>query len=242
MKRYFLLLLAVCGFSFGMYAQSIAPKVKFVRYNESSKTTEDVEVEESKSETGDAPLEITCIANVNDGGGKYNYMCEWKIYRSDKGEESTFLVRTDEEFTYTLTESGGYGIKLYTTFVDDSKNDTVEIVSDEIKVVVSESKLICPDGFSPNDDQINDVYTVEYESLVKVSGVIVNRWGKKMHTFTLENLADGWDGKQGGEPVKDGVYFLNLDAVGSDGLHYRIKKAINVLKGTKEVESSGADG
>ena len=64
MKRYFLLLLAVCGFSFGMYAQSIAPKVKFVRYNESSKTTEDVEVEESKSETGDAPLEITCIANV----------------------------------------------------------------------------------------------------------------------------------------------------------------------------------
>ena len=83
---------------------------------------------------------------------------------------------------------------------------------------------------------------MEYESLVKVSGVIVNRWGKKMHTFTLENLADGWDGKQGGEPVKDGVYFLNLDAVGSDGLHYRIKKAINVLKGTKEVESTGADG
>ncbi|MBQ2585722.1 MAG: hypothetical protein II570_02225, partial [Bacteroidaceae bacterium] len=136
MKRYFLLLLAVCGFSFGMYAQSIAPKVKFVRYNESSKTTEDVEVEESKSETGDAPLEITCIANVNDGGGKYSYMCEWKIFRSDKGEESTFLVRTDEEFTYTLTESGGYGIKLYVTFVDE-KGDTVELHTEQpISVVV----------------------------------------------------------------------------------------------------------
>lgn len=241
MKRYFLLLLAVCGFSFGMYAQSIAPKVKFVRYNESSKTTEDVMVEEGKSEIGDAPLEITCIANVNDGGGKYNYMCEWKIYRSDKGEESTFLVRTDEEFTYTLTESGGYGIKLYVTFVDE-KGDTVELHTEQpISVVVSESKLICPDGVSPNDDNLNDKLIIEYKSLVKASGVIVNRWGKKLHTFTLENLKDGWDAKQNGKPVKDGAYFLYLDAVGSDGLHYKIRKTISVLSGYNQTaDDNGA--
>lgn len=241
MKRYVLLLLALCGFSFGIYAQSIAPRVKFVRYNESSKMTEDVEVEEGKSEIGDAPLEITCIANVDDDGGKYNYLCEWKIYRSDKGEESTFLVRTDEEFTYTLTESGGYGIKLYVTFVDE-RGDSIELKTEQaISVVVSESKLTCPDGVSPNDDNLNDVLIIEYKSLVKASGVIVNRWGKKMHTFTLENLKDGWDAKQNGKPVKDGAYFLHLDAVGSDGLHYKIRKTINVLSGyNQSADSNGA--
>ena len=238
MKRYSLLILAALGCFVQLIAQSTAPTVSFY----SQKDEANVELNAGDESITQAPVDITCTANIDDNGGQYRYVCEWRIYRSDEGEDSPVLTRFDEEVTYTLTQAGGYGIKLYTTFVDDSKNDTVEIVSDEIKVVVSESKLICPDGFSPNDDQINDVYTVEYESLVKVSGVIVNRWGKKMHTFTLENLADGWDGKQGGEPVKDGVYFLNLDAVGSDGLHYRIKKAINVLKGTKEVESSGADG
>ncbi len=220
MKRYSLLILAALGCFVQLIAQSTAPTVSFYSQKEQS----NVELNAGDESITQAPVDITCIANIDDNGGQYRYVCEWRIYRSDEGEDSPVLTRFDEEVTYTLTQAGGYGIKLYTTFVDDSKNDTVEIVSDEIKVVV------------------NDVYTVEYESLVKVSGVIVNRWGKKMHTFTLENLADGWDGKQGGEPVKDGVYFLNLDAVGSDGLHYRIKKAINVLKGTKEVESSGADG
>ena len=233
MKRYSLLIFAALGGFVQLIAQSTAPTVSFYSQKEQS----NIELNAGDESITQAPVDITCIANIDDNGGQYRYVCEWRIYRSDEGEDSPVLTRFDEEVTYTLTQAGGYGIKLYTTFVDDSKNDTVEIVSDEIKVVVSESKLICPDGFSPNDDQINDVYTVEYESLVKVSGVIVNRWGKKMHTFTLENLADGWDGKQGGEPVKDGVYFVNVVAKGADGVEYKIRKDVNVL--TRYTENEG---
>jgi len=238
MKRYFFSLLAIfCMFVQAM-AQSAAPTVSF--YSKTEKT--DVVLNPGEEHTTQAPVDLTCAANIDDNGGQYRYKCEWRIYRSDEGEDAPELTRFDDDITYTLTKSGGYGIKLFTTFVNEANNDTVEVVSEQIKVVVSESKLICPDGFSPNDDDINDVYKVEYESLVKVNGVIFNRWGKKMHTFTLENLEQGWNGKQNGEPVKDGVYFLNLDAIGSDGLHYKIKKAINVLKGRKESESSTGGG
>ena len=55
----------------------------------------------------------------------------------------------------------------------------------------------------------------------------------------MSNINEGWDGRQGGDFVKDGVYFININAVGSDGVKYEIKKAINVLKGFKETDGIG---
>ena len=132
-----------------------------------------------------------------------------------------------------MTESGGYGIKFIPTFINTEKNDTVEL-SFEFSIVISESKLICPDGLSPNGDGINDKLNIQYQSLVKLEGYILNRWGQKLHTFNIGNIGDGWDGMVNGKPVKDGAYLIYLDTIGSDGLHYKIKKTINVLKGFRE--------
>ena len=76
-----------------------------------------------------------------------------------------------------------------------------------------------------------------YQSIVQMSGVIVNRWGQKVYSFDLSNVDKGWDGRQNGKYVKDGVYFLHLKATGSDGTKYDIKKAINVLKGWKDYDN-----
>jgi len=224
-----------------VFGQSASPTISFST-TEDDGTSTDVEMSPGESQTTPAPLSITCAANVSpmsEDGRVYSYVCEWRIYDSDEGDTSPLLTRFDDDLTYTLTASGGYGVRLYITFVSN-QTDTVEYECDPFSIVISESKLTCPDGFSPNGDGINDVLHIEFESIVKASGVIFNRWGKKLHTFTLSNLKDGWDGMVGGKPVKDGVYFLNLDATGSDGLHYKIKKAINVLKGFRETEESSA--
>ena len=112
-------------------------------------------------------------------------------------------------------------------------------------IVISESELKCPNAFSPNDDGKNDVLRISCKSIVKLSASIFNRWGKKMASKELSNLTDGymengtfyinlWDGRYGGKYVNDGVYFLNLYAKGSDGVEYKEKKAINVIKGFNE--------
>ena len=229
----YLTLIALLALPLAAKAQTAEPVITF--YSSTEETT--VEMSPAESQTTQAPAEITCTANVDDGGGQYSYICEWRIYNSDEGETSPILTRFDENITYTLTQSGGYGVKLYITFVD-AQNDTIEYESEAFSIVISESKLTCPDGFSPNGDGINDVYNIDFQSIVKVDGVIFNRWGKVLHKWTVENLAQGWDGMVGGKPVKDGVYFINLDAYGSDGLHYKIKKAINVLKGFRETDST----
>ncbi len=229
----FFLFMFVRFFSLPIFAQTAAPTVTFYSVDEGT----DMTLSPGDSQTAQAPLDITCTANIDDAGGKYSYICEWRIYNSDQGEDAPLLTRFDEDIHYTLTVSGGYGVKLYVTFVD-ARNDTTEYESDQIQIVISESKLTCPDGFSPNDDGINDVLHIDYQSIVKLSGAVFNRWGKKLHSFTLQNVDEGWDGKVGGSYVKDGAYLIHIDAVGSDGLHYRIKKVINVLKGYNEVDGS----
>jgi hypothetical protein len=42
--------------------------------------------------------------------------------------------------------------------------------------------------------------------------------------------------------VSDGVYLLYLDAQGSDGIKYKIKKAISVLKQFRENKDTGDSG
>lgn len=219
----------LCGLGSQAEAQTAEPKLSYYSVDDAS----DVELNPGESGSAQAPLEFSGQANINDNGGRYRHISEWRVYRSDKGEDEPLLTRFDDDITYRLTASGGYGIKLYVTFISENQ-DTVQYESDPMTIVISESKLTCPDGFSPNGDGINDVYHITYQSIVKLSGIVFNRWGQKLHTFTLDNLAEGWDGMQNGKPVRDGVYFVNIDAVGSDGLHYKIKKAINVLKGFKE--------
>ena len=220
---------------FTTYAQTAAPTVSFYHPTEKA----DVKMSPGDSQTSPAPLDITCLANVDLQGTAYtDYTCEWRIYNSDEGEQSTFLTRFDEDISYTLTKSGGYGIKLYITFRDAS-NDEVEYVSEAFKIVISESKLSCPDGFSPNNDSYNERYIIEHESIVELEGAIFNRWGKKLYTITLQNVDEGWDGKVGGKTVPDGIYLLNLEARGSEGVRYKVKKVINVLTGFTATDGNG---
>ncbi len=217
-------------------AQEAAPVVQFYSIDESA----DVEVTPGESQTAQAPLDITLLSNVSNPNN-YNYLCEWVIWKSNESEQTPLVTRFEENTSYTLTKSGGYNIKLYVTFTLD--NDTIEYESDPISVVISESKLTCPDGFSPNGDGINDFYRITAQSIVKLRATFFNRWGQVVHSVNLDNAEHAedepnklilWDGRNNGKYVKDGVYFLNLYGLGSDGLEYKFKKAINILKGFTE--------
>lgn len=200
-----------------------------------------------ESQTAQAPLAVHLEANISNPE-QYNYICEWRIWSTkDGGSETTPLVTRFEENTdYVLTKSGGYGIKLYVTFTQGT--DTIEYESEQLSIVISESKLTCPDGFSPNNDSINDYYKITAQSIVKLDAQFFNRWGQEVHHATLAtawhpqdepNKLVLWDGKHKGEVVQDGVYFIHLDALGSDDVKYKIKKSISVLTGFLENEDTG---
>lgn len=110
-----------------------------------------------------------------------------------------------------------------------ASNDSV--ASDS--TVVLTSTLVMPNAFSPNNDQINDVYTVKsYQNIVEFHAYIFNRWGQKLYEWT--DIDAGWDGKYHGNDVKQGTYFVLVKAKGADGQTYNIRKDVNLLRGYTE--------
>lgn len=215
----------LCGFSFDGNAKGIEvnPIAKQLTENGKVITRPDNIILPGGQFTGAAPMEVEFTSNVKSSATNLRY--EWKV--SDKLDFSSLILsRFDQDMNYTFTTSGRCYIKLYIT--DSSTNETYE--SDIFTIVISESELKVPNAFSPNGDGVNDIFVVKHKSLVKFNAVVFNRWGQELYRW--DNPDNGWDGTAHGKEVKDGVYFIVIEAVGSDGIKYNHKGDINILRGT----------
>lgn len=231
-----LFLLLILGFAIRAYADevpTIDPQATFI-------TPEGEEI--STSYSGSAPLTVRFNANVANVG-VYTAHYEWRFTK--EGASSPYLIRYDEDTEYTFTEAGTTTIVLYATFVNGT--DTVAYTEDywagsqPISVSISESRLEFPNAFSPNGDGINDVYKAKdgYQSIVEFHAYIFNRWGQKLYEW--DDPAGGWDGKHNSKDVKQGVYFVLVNAKGADGRKYTIRKDVNLLRGYTETSGSTGD-
>lgn len=184
---------------------------------------------------GSAPMKVLFKANVDAPEG-YTYFCEWSS--SAGGNSTPALFRTEEEWEFTFDQSGAYYYSLLVTFTDKDGN-TIDETAGDFVIRISESELKVPNAFSPNGDGINDVFKVTYKSLVKFNAYVFNRWGQELYHWGLNKIDEGWDGTAHGKPVKDGVYFIVVEAEGSDGIKYKHKGDINILKGYSGTGTTG---
>ena len=186
-----------------------------------------VETETRSDFGGQAPLSVSFRANPTDMEG-LNPTYEWHF--RIEGESKDMMVRYEENTDYTFTKAGKTYITLYANLGNEERD------SSRICVTISESKLLIPNAFSPNEDGHNDIYKAkEYQSIEEFHAYIYNRWGQKLYDWT--NPAEGWDGTHNGKPVKEGVYFVVVKARGADGIIYNIRKDVNLLRGFTQSEN-----
>ena len=192
-----------------MISQNISPCAEI--------TTETGDVQ-STSYEGSAPLRVRFLSGSDNHDGYF----EWRFYKNEVIEGQHYLLRHEENTEFTFTEAGVHLVCLYVSFPDGE-----EMISDPISITVKSSKLEFPNAFSPNGDQHNDVYKAKdgYQSIVDFKATIYNRWA---------DPSKGWDGTFNGKDVKDGVYYVHVQAKGADGVKYNIKKDVNLLRGFTE--------
>ena len=172
------------------------------------------------------------------------YATEGVVYRvwemaTDPEFENIILQYNQDEVDYTFDEWGTY----YMRYVVDNAEGTCRKYGEDVvtgeqyyTIMVSESQLECPNVFSPGSTKdVNDVWKVSYKSLVEFHCWIFNRWGTLVCEFT--DPSEGWDGKYNGKLVDTGVYYYVVTAVGSDGVKYKRRGDITILRYKK-----GADG
>lgn len=197
-------------------------------------TTATGETQEVTEYSGSAPLQVHFAPNVENPEG-YEAYYEWRFYKEGTSVEEPYLVRHEEETDFTFNEAGGHCIALIAYFMNG--NDTIVKYDADywadatpIRISISTSKLEFPNAFSPNGDGMNDVYRAktDYQSIVEFKAVIYNRWGRKLYEWN--DPAGGWDGTYKGNPVKQGVYYVQVTAKGADGRRFNIKKDVNLLR------------
>ena len=249
MKRYFLFIACCLLIGYSTKAQT-APNW-YPKTDEAVAIYTNHEGEEEEIEIGgtyDAPLTITFMANPTDTAG-YTVLYEWEIMQIKDGEEKLLAKRNEENTTYSFTEGGtdvSYRIVLYFTYTHRDSGITGEGEAEPITFSLRGSSLHLYNAFSPNGDGTNDVYRVKTQSLLSFRMKIFNRWGQEIvsgdqNTLTAEH-EDGytyyvcWDGTYHGRLVEDGVYFILVEAEGSDGIKYVRRGDINILTRLRKEE------
>lgn len=221
----FMLQLPLCA-----SAQKVDPQAYYI-------DEEGNEVEtNTRVDKGDAPLDVTFRSNPSDMDG-FSPSYEWHFRKMDENSQYTELfVRYEEDTQFTFTESGTYFV-VQKTYLGEEFHDSTSIA-----VVIPASKLEFPNAFSPNGDGRNEIFHAKegYKGIVSFHATIINRWGQKL--FEWDDPAKGWDGTFKGSPVRDGVYFVIVNAKGSDGVNYNIRKDVNLLRGRREKGGDSTTG
>jgi gliding motility-associated-like protein len=85
-------------------------------------------------------------------------------------------------------------------------------------VIVQDTLVVrIPNIFTPNNDGVNDVFTIDIRGAIHLSATVQNRWGNEMmqleQTLTPnEQTVPIWNGfSQTTEPASPGVYFYHLE-------------------------------
>lgn len=169
---------------------------------------------------GSAPVIINFSGYANE---PVAYYYTWFIY-NNKDMNNPIARYTDRDIKYTFEQSGDYTVQL-----EVAERSSICVDTTNISFSISESYLDAPNYFSPGDSPgSNDEFKVAYKSIVKFKGTIFNRWGTKLFEWT--DPSKGWDGKYKGRYVNTGVYFYVIIAEGSDGVKYKKKGDINILR------------
>ena len=189
-----------------------------------------VEIVATEDFNAEAPLYVQFTSNPSNLDPAATI--EWHITNTSADINVT---RYEENTTYTFTAAGKNQITLNVVL------DGEIIETKSINIAISDSHLEMPNAFSPNGDGINDYFQAKTnsKSIIEFHAYIFNRHGQKLYDWTdWQNERSGWDGTHHGHPVKDGVYFVYVKALGADGTEYNIRRDVNLLRNYNTVDTS----
>ena len=251
MKRYFLFVL--CSLLLVVAGKAQAPDVYPSIESFSATFINGEGDEEEIGEDGgvyDAPLTVTFVVSLTDTVG-FDVLYTWNIKQIRDGKEVVLAKRNEATTTFTFKEGGNnvsYDISLEITCrYRADEIYTSEILGEyPITFSIRGSSVQLFNAFSPNGDGTNDVYRVKTQSLLSFRMKIFNRWGQEIvsgdqNTLTTEYENNFtyyvcWDGTYHGRVVEDGVYFILVEAEGSDGIKYVRRGDINILTSVRKEE------
>ena len=152
--------------------------------------------------------------------GNDSAICEGELIILDAGNYTSYLWQDSSKGRhYTVTMPGKYWVNVSNLF-GCSKTDSINIKRN------CPSTIFIPNVFTPNNDGINDSFTVTGENILEFEILIYNRWGEEM--FRSNDIMKSWDGMYLGAKCSEGVYYWMVNY----GSYYNSSYKRRTLVGT----------
>jgi gliding motility-associated-like protein len=149
----------------------------------------------------------------------YVYVWNFGDFGSGSSNTSNAMIPTHEFWT-----AGTYCPQLYLisplTGCVDSNLVCLEVING-LNVVI-------PNIFTPNGDQINDVFSIKTEGISELSCDIYDRWGLKLYSWN--GLTGSWDGTYQGKKCADGTYYYVVNTTNLKGVVESHEGFVQLLK------------
>lgn len=124
---------------------------------------------------------------------------------------------------YTVRQPGTYSVSVSNTC--GSKTAKIVVYKE------CEFPIFIPNSFSPNTDNLNDVFRIPPSQLVKnhfIELKVFNRWGQII--FESTNANKGWDGRYKSYLQPSGIYLYTAILESLNGKMYTINGTVNLIR------------
>ncbi|MBL7884779.1 MAG: gliding motility-associated C-terminal domain-containing protein, partial [Bacteroidia bacterium] len=164
--------------------------------------------------SGMEPFNTNVIANTSTATNSYTWFFNTTIIPGETDSITSFTNLTQGTYTTTVIVTDVFGC---------ADTATITIVVD------GNTSLVIPNVFSPNGDDVNDIFFIRSEGYKQLRLEIYDRWGLKL--WEIEGTQPSWDGRTtAGVEVTDGTYYYIL--TGIDNKNTTIEKTgyLSVVK------------
>ncbi len=123
-----------------------------------------------------------------------------------------------------------------TTYSVTAINDEGCEAFDQVIYIVERQRLVyIPSAFSPNEDNINDIFQVFVgPGVAKIHSIMVaDRWGELVYNNTSEDILElnqGWDGTLRGKPMNPQVFVYIVEVEYIDGVRETFRGDLTLMR------------
>ena len=128
--------------------------------------------------------------------------------------------------THTYTETGTFEVELTVEY----PFGCIETFTRNIKVTKGYDILI-PNGFTPNNDGINDTIRPALLCVEEVKMSVYDTLGSLLYVETgTDDTLEGWDGTINGTPAENGNYIIVVEGTTYNGTVLSLNGPITLIK------------
>ncbi|MES2589024.1 MAG: gliding motility-associated C-terminal domain-containing protein [Bacteroidota bacterium] len=171
-------------------------------------------------------IDINYINDVKFDLGKDSIFCgDIKLNINVGGIDGNYIWQNNSSnHFFEVNQEGNYWLMVSNECF--SFSDTINFIKNNCENFT----FIMPNIFTPNNDEVNDLFTpIEFPVIMSQLSTmkIYNRWGQVI--FETNEILKGWNGKVENQKCSDGIYYYIINLVDENGENFRFANYFTLI-------------